>query len=50
VIGTAEHQDLDELVKDESIGDAVTVTSERMNHLAHGQQHGELVPDGPEDG
>jgi hypothetical protein len=49
-IGTAEDQHLHQLVEDQAIRDAPTMTAERMRRLAGGQQGGKLVPNGLDDG
>jgi hypothetical protein len=46
LIGTAEHQDLDELVEDDPVGDALPVAAQRVGVVAFGEQRGDLVPDG----
>jgi hypothetical protein len=43
-VAAAEHQDLDELVKDDPVGDAAAVAAQRVVHVAGGQQRGELNP------
>jgi hypothetical protein len=46
VVGAPEHQDLHQFVEEELVGNAGTMTAERMANLMHWQQRGELVPDG----
>ena len=46
VVGASEHQYLDELLEDHSVGYARAVASQRMIHLSFGQQGGKLLPDG----
>jgi hypothetical protein len=41
-VAAAKHQDLDELVEDDPVGDARAVAAQRMGVLAGGQQGGEL--------
>jgi hypothetical protein len=48
-VAAAEHQDLDELVEDDPVGDARAVAAERMGVLARWQQHGDLDPQGFQD-
>jgi hypothetical protein len=49
-VAAAEHQDLDELVEDDPVGDAGPVAAERVVDLAGGQQRGDLDPEGFQDG
>ena len=48
--GAAEDQHLPQLVEDDAIGNARAMAAERMGCLAGGQQGGDLVPDGLDDG
>jgi hypothetical protein len=48
-IPAAKHQDLDELVEDDPVGDAPAVAAERMGVLAGGKQCGDLDPQGFQD-
>jgi hypothetical protein len=43
-VAAAEHQDLDELVEDDPVGDARVVAAQRVVDLAVGQQGGDLDP------
>jgi hypothetical protein len=43
-VAAAEHQQLDELVEDDPVGDAGAVAAQRMADLAGGQQRRELDP------
>jgi hypothetical protein len=43
-VAAAEHQDLDELVEDDPVGDAAAVAAQRVVDLAGGQQRGDLDP------
>jgi hypothetical protein len=43
-VAAAEHQNLDELVEDDPVGDARAVAAEWVVDLAGGQQGGELEP------
>jgi hypothetical protein len=43
-VAAAEHQDLDELVEDDPVGDAAAVAAQRVVDVAAGQQAGELDP------
>jgi hypothetical protein len=45
----AEHQHLDELVKDDPVRDAGTVVAERVMDLTGGQQGSDLDPEGFQD-
>ncbi len=45
VVGTAEHQDLDQLLEDEPVGDARAVASERVVSVVVGKEGLELLPD-----
>src|SRR5215207_4924262 len=45
VVGAAEHQYLNELLEDHSIGYAGAVAAQRMVDLSFGQQGGKLLPD-----
>jgi hypothetical protein len=49
-VAAAEHQDLDELVEDDPVGDARAVTAERVVDLAGAQQRGDLDPRRFQDG
>jgi hypothetical protein len=49
-IPTAEHQDLDELVEDDPVRDALAVAAERVVDLAGREQRGDLDPEGFQDG
>jgi len=49
-VAAAEHQDLDELVKDDPVGDAGAVAAEGMGVGAGGQQRRHLDPERFEDG
>jgi hypothetical protein len=46
VVGAPEHQDLDQLLEDEPLGDAPPVATERMVGLVLGQEGTELLLDG----
>jgi hypothetical protein len=48
-VAAAEHQDLDELVEDDPVGDAGAVAAQRVVNLAGGQQRGDLDPQGFQD-
>src|SRR5215203_4913184 len=48
-IGATEYENLDELLEDYVIGNAGTMTAERMIHSSFGQQDAELFPDGFDD-
>jgi hypothetical protein len=48
-VAAAKHQDLDELVKDDPVGDAGAVAAQRMGVLAGGQQRSNLDPQGFQD-
>jgi hypothetical protein len=48
-VAAAEDQDLDELVEDHSVGDALAVAAERMGVLAGREQGGDLDPQGFQD-
>jgi hypothetical protein len=48
-VAAAEHQDLDELVEDDPVGDAGAVAAQRMGVGAGGQQHSDLDPQGFQD-
>jgi hypothetical protein len=45
-VAAAEHQDLDELVEDDAVGDAGAVAAEQVVDLTGGQQRGDLDPEG----
>jgi hypothetical protein len=45
-VAAAKDQDLDELVEDDAVGNAVAVAAEGVMDLAGGQQRDELVPQG----
>jgi hypothetical protein len=49
-VAAAEDQDLDELVGDDPVGDASAVAAQRVGVISVGQQGGEVVPEGFEDG
>ncbi len=46
----AEDKDLDELVEDDPVVNAAPVTPPRVGHVSSGNQRGELVPEGVDDG
>src|SRR5215217_8629527 len=48
-VSAAEHQNLDELLEDHLVGDAVTVTAERMVCYSLRQEDSKLLPDGFDD-
>ena len=48
-VGAPEHQDLDQLLENQPLGDARTVTSKRMSGLSLWQEGLELLPDGFDD-
>jgi hypothetical protein len=48
-VAAAEHQDLDELVEHDPVGDARAVAAQRVVDLADGQQRGHLDPEGFQD-
>jgi hypothetical protein len=48
-VAAAEDQDLDELVEDDAVGDALAVAAKGMVDLASGQRRGHLVPEGLQD-
>jgi hypothetical protein len=48
-VAAAKHQDLDELVEHDPVGDAGAVAAQRMGVLAVGQQRGDLDPQGFQD-
>jgi hypothetical protein len=45
-VGTAEDEDLDQLVEDDPIGDARSVTDQGMPRPPIGKKRRELLPDG----
>ena len=45
-VGATEDENLDELLEDYVIGNAGTMTAQRMIHSSSGQQDAELFPDG----
>jgi hypothetical protein len=49
-VAAAEHQELDELVEDDAVGDAGPMAAEGVGDLAGGQQGGDLDPQGFQDG
>jgi len=49
-VAAAEHQDLDELVEDDPVGDALAVAAQRVVDLAGRQQRSDLDPQGFQDG
>jgi hypothetical protein len=49
-VAAAEHQDLDELVEHQSVGDAGPVAAQRMVNLTVGQQRRDLDPQRFQDG
>jgi hypothetical protein len=48
-VAAAEDEDLDELVEDDAVGDALAVAAKGMVDLVGGQQRGDLVPEGFQD-
>jgi hypothetical protein len=48
-VAAAKHQDLDELVEDDAVREALAVAAKGMVDLAGRQQRGELVPEGFQD-
>jgi hypothetical protein len=48
-VAAAKDEDLDELVEDDAVGDALAVAAKGMVDLAGGQQCGDLVPEGFQD-
>jgi hypothetical protein len=49
-VAAAEHQDLDELVEHDPVGDAGAVAAQRVVDGADRQQRGDLAPEGFQDG
>jgi hypothetical protein len=43
-VAAAEHQDLDELVEDDPVGDALAVAAQRVTDPTAGEQGGDLDP------
>jgi hypothetical protein len=48
-VTAAEYQDLDELVEDDAVRDALPMAAERVVDLTGGQQRGDLDPQGFQD-